>query len=113
MGRIYALLDGEDEEIANSIDEHYKPRFQNDELPSNHVSVVVSIAEKLDNIFGSFSVGNIPKGSEDPYALRRQANAIVELLIKNKLHVLLNEYSKIYLPCIKTANHMLLKYWSL
>ncbi len=91
IGRIYALLDGEDEETANAIDEHYKPRFQNDELPTNIVSVVVSIAEKFDNIFGAFSVGNIPKGSEDPYALRRQANAIVEILIKNKLHILLND----------------------
>jgi glycyl-tRNA synthetase beta chain len=91
IGRIYALLDGEDMETANAIDEHYKPRFQNDELPTNIVSVVVSMAEKFDNIFGAFSVGNIPKGSEDPYALRRQANAIVEILIKNKLHVLLND----------------------
>jgi glycyl-tRNA synthetase beta chain len=91
IGRIYALLDGEDEETANAIDEHYKPRFQNDELPTNIVSVVVSIAEKLDNILGAFSVGNVPKGSEDPYALRRQANAIVEILIKNKLHILLND----------------------
>jgi glycyl-tRNA synthetase beta chain len=87
MGKIYALLDGEDEETANALDEHYKPRFQDDELPTNLISIVVSIAEKLDNILGSFSVGNIPKGSEDPYALRRQANAIVDILIKNNLNI--------------------------
>ncbi|MFH0975343.1 MAG: glycine--tRNA ligase subunit beta [Spirochaetota bacterium] len=87
MGKIYALLDGEDEETANAIDEHYKPRFQDDRLPTNLISVAVSIAEKLDNIFGSFSVGNIPKGSEDPYALRRQANAVVDTLIKNNLNI--------------------------
>jgi glycyl-tRNA synthetase beta chain len=91
MGRIYALLDGEDKDVADAMDDHYKPRFQGDVLPANPVSVVVSIAEKLDNIYGSFSVGNIPKGSEDPYALRRQANAIVEILIRNKLHLSLNE----------------------
>jgi glycyl-tRNA synthetase beta chain len=91
MGMIYALLDGEDEEIANAIDDHYKPRSQNDELPTNPVSVIVSISEKLDNIFGAFSVGNIPKGSEDPYALKRQANAIVEILINNKFLITLND----------------------
>jgi glycyl-tRNA synthetase beta chain len=91
MGKIYALLDGEDKEVADAIEDQYKPRFQNEELPSNPVSVVISITEKLDNILGSFSVGNIPKGSEDPYALRRQANAIVEILIRNKLNIALND----------------------
>ncbi|MBN2401441.1 MAG: glycine--tRNA ligase subunit beta [Spirochaetes bacterium] len=91
MGRIYALLDGEDEDTADAIDDHYKPRFQDDELPVNIVSIIVSIAEKLDNIFGAFSVGNIPKGSEDPYALKRQANAIINILIKNELHVSLSD----------------------
>ena len=91
MGRIYATLDGEDPEIAAAIDEHYRPRFQGDEIPSSTVSVVLSLAEKVDNIFGSFSVGNIPKGSQDPYALRRQAAAIVEMLIKNKLHLPLDQ----------------------
>ncbi len=87
MGRIYAQMDGEDEEVANAINDQYKPRFQGDDLPENIVSVILSISEKLDNIFGSFSVGNIPKGSEDPYALRRQSNAIVEMLIKNKINI--------------------------
>lgn len=87
IGRIYALLDGEDEDVADAIDSHYKPRFQGDTLPDNLVGIVVSISEKLDNIFGSFSVGNIPKGSQDPYALRRQANAIVEIVIRNKINI--------------------------
>jgi glycyl-tRNA synthetase beta chain len=87
IGRIYALLDGEDEDVADAIDSHYKPRFQGDTLPDNLVGIVVSISEKLDNIFGSFSVGNIPKGSQDPYALRRQANAIVEIAIRNKINI--------------------------
>ena len=87
IGRIYALLDGEDEDVADAIDSHYKPRFQGDTLPDKPISIVVSISEKLDNIFGSFSVGNIPKGSQDPYALRRQANAIVEIVISNKINL--------------------------
>ncbi|HOO70516.1 MAG TPA: glycine--tRNA ligase subunit beta [Spirochaetota bacterium] len=91
MGRIYALMDGEDPEVAAAIEEHYKPKFQGDPLPESMVSVITSLAEKIDNIFGSFSVGNIPKGSQDPYALRRQANAIVEMIIRNDINVSLKE----------------------
>lgn len=87
VGRIYALNDGEDRDIAEAINEHYKPRFQNDENPKKMVSIVVSLSEKIDNIFGSFSVGNIPKGSQDPYALRRQANAIVDILINGNINL--------------------------
>ena len=91
MGKIYALLDGEDPDVAEAIEEHYKPRFQGDELPSGMVSMVTSLAEKIDNIFGSFSVGNIPKGSQDPYALRRQANAIVEMLLQKEINISLEK----------------------
>ncbi len=87
IGKIYALNDGEDPDVACAIDEHYRPRFHGDEIPENIVSVVLSLAEKFDNIFGSFSVGNIPKGSADPYALRRQANAIVEILIRQSVNL--------------------------
>lgn len=86
IGRIYALNDGEDKEVAEAIYDQYRPRFHGDEVPTGIVSVIVSLSEKIDNIFGSFSVGNIPKGSQDPYALRRQANAIVELIIRNGLN---------------------------
>jgi glycyl-tRNA synthetase beta chain len=87
IGRIYALEDGEDAGVAEAMDDHYKPRFSGEPLPAGMISIVVSLAEKIDNIFGTFSVGNIPKGSADPYALRRQANAIVELLIKNEINL--------------------------
>lgn len=87
IGRIYALEDGEDPDVAEAIDAHYRPGFHEDALPDSIVSIVLSIAEKIDNIFGSFSVGNIPKGSQDPYALRRQANAVVEMLIRNEINV--------------------------
>ncbi len=91
IGTIYALLDGEDEDVSNAISEHYIPRFQGDKLPTNIVSIIVSISEKLDNIFGTFSVGNIPKGSEDPYAMRRQANAVLEILISRGLNLELGD----------------------
>lgn len=91
IGRIYALNEGEDPEVAEAINDHYRPRFSGDKVPSGIVSIVLSIAEKIDNIFGSFSVGNIPKGSQDPYALRRQANAVVELIIRNNLKLQLGE----------------------
>ncbi|MBN1500762.1 MAG: glycine--tRNA ligase subunit beta [Spirochaetes bacterium] len=87
IGRIYALRDGEDADVADAINSHYKPRFQGDSLPENDISVIVSLAEKFDNILGSYSVGNIPKGSQDPYALRRQAHAIVELVISKKINI--------------------------
>jgi len=87
MGRIYAINDGEDAEVAEAIDDHYRPRFYGDRVPSGIVSIVLSVTEKIDNLFGSYSVGNIPKGSQDPYALRRQAHAIVEIIIKNKISI--------------------------
>lgn len=95
IGKIYALLDGEDSEVADAIDFQYRPRFQGDILPSSIVSIVVSLAEKIDNIFGSFSVGNIPKGSADPYALRRQSAAIVDMLVGNAIHLDLANVCKI------------------
>jgi len=91
IGRIYALNDGEDKEVAEAINDHYRPRFYGDPVPDGIVSVVLSLAEKIDNIFGSYSVGNIPKGSQDPYALRRQSNAVVELIIRNNLSLNLSE----------------------
>ncbi|MCL1832975.1 MAG: glycine--tRNA ligase subunit beta, partial [Leptospirales bacterium] len=87
MGRIYAINDGEDMDVADAINDHYSPRFYGDRVPSGMISIVLSISEKIDNIFGSYSVGNIPKGSQDPYALRRQAHAIVEIIIKNKISI--------------------------
>ncbi len=87
IGRIYAELDGEHPSVAAAIDNQYRPRFQGDRVPDDIVSVILSLAEKIDNLFGSYSVGNIPKGSQDPYALRRQGYAVVDLLLRNSLHV--------------------------
>ncbi|MBC8014775.1 MAG: glycine--tRNA ligase subunit beta [Sporomusaceae bacterium] len=84
MGREYAILNGEQPEVAEAIFEHYLPRFAGDILPASHVGQVISIADKLDNIVATFSRGLVPTGSQDPYALRRQALGIVNILIDGK-----------------------------
>ncbi len=85
MGRSYALLDGEDAEVAEAIDEHYLPRFAGDRLPETTAGRVVSIADKLDNMVATFSRGLIPTGSQDPFALRRQALGLVHMVVEAKL----------------------------
>jgi len=87
MGQEYALLNGEEPAVAQAIFEHYLPRFAGDILPASSVGQVLSIADKLDNIVATFSRGLVPTGSQDPYALRRQALGIVNILIDGKHHV--------------------------
>ncbi len=87
MGREYALLDGEAPEVAKGIYEHYMPRFAGDELPATDIGRIVGIADKLDNIVATFSRGLAPTGSQDPYALRRQALGIINILIDGDYHV--------------------------
>lgn len=81
MGRAYALLDGESRETSEAIYEHYLPRFAGDELPSSDEGRIISIADKIDNVVATFSRGLVPTGSQDPYALRRQALGIVNTLL--------------------------------
>lgn len=87
MGREYALLNGEKPVVADAIYEHYLPRFAGDSLPAGVGGRVISIADKLDNIVATFSRGLIPTGSQDPYALRRQALGIVNIMIDAKYEV--------------------------
>ena len=83
MGREYALLDGEGPAVAQAIDEHYMPRFAGDKLPGTVPGQLVSLSDKIDNITATFSRGLIPTGSQDPFALRRQALGIVNTLIES------------------------------
>ncbi|MDY6794108.1 MAG: glycine--tRNA ligase subunit beta [Actinomycetota bacterium] len=87
MGRIYALAEGEDEEAARAIEEHYLPRFSGDALPLTRAGGVLSLGEKIDNLVGCFGAGMIPSGSEDPYALRRQSQAILSILVDAGMHL--------------------------
>jgi len=81
MGREYALLEGIEPAVANAIAEHYLPTQAGGELPASHIGAIVSIADKLDTICGCFGVGLIPTGSADPYALRRSAIGIINIIL--------------------------------
>lgn len=91
MGREYALLDGEKPDVARAIDEQYMPRFAGDELPKSDLGFALSVADKIDNIVGTFSQGRIPTGSQDPFALRRQALGLVLMLIEHESDLLLSD----------------------
>lgn len=91
MGEDYARKAGEKEHVAKAVFEHYQPRFAGDSVPSTTVGSIVSIADKIDTIVGCFSIGIIPTGSQDPYALRRQAAGIVQIILEHKLPVTLSD----------------------
>ena len=103
MGREYAKVGGENEVVSEAIFEHYLPRFAGDILPETKSGIALSIADKLDSIAGFFAIGIQPTGSQDPYALRRQALGILSILMDKKLDVnlkhlvesALNNYSNI------------------
>jgi glycyl-tRNA synthetase beta chain len=102
MGREYSLLEGKPKEIANGIFEHYLPRHSEDIMPSSIEGAVVGIADKIDSIVGCFSINLIPTGSEDPFALRRQAQGIVSVLMNKKINLelddLIGKAYKLYEP---------------
>jgi glycyl-tRNA synthetase beta chain len=87
MGRHYAIRSGEEAKVADAILEHYLPRFAGDRLPDTLEGVCVGIADRIDTITGCFSVGLIPSGSEDPYGLRRQSVAILNMLLDKGLRI--------------------------
>jgi glycyl-tRNA synthetase beta chain len=91
MGGYYARHDGLGEEIANAIEDHYKPRFAGDELPRNTVGLVVALADKLETLVGMFGIGNLPTGDKDPFALRRHALGVIRMLIEKELPLDLRE----------------------
>ena len=108
IGREYALLDGEKPEVAQGIFAHYLPRFAGDELPKTDIGRLVGIADKLDNIAATFSRGLIPTGSQDPYALRRQAIGIINIFVDGNYHLpLLKTMSAVLellnVPCAKSG----------
>ncbi|MBK5442589.1 MULTISPECIES: glycine--tRNA ligase subunit beta [unclassified Peribacillus] len=91
MGEKYALLKGEAKEVAAAINEHYMPRHADDNVPPSVIGAVVSIAEKIDTLASFFAIGVIPTGSQDPYALRRQASGVVQILAEKKWNISLEE----------------------
>ena len=91
MGERYARQKGESEAVAIAINEHYKPRNAEDDTPATEVGAVLSVADKMDTICSFFAIGMIPSGSQDPYALRRQATGIVQILLHQNWTIGLEE----------------------
>jgi len=91
MGRYYAQADGLSAEIADAIEDHYKPRFAGDVLPRHATGLVVSLADKLETLAGLFAIGQLPTGDKDPFALRRHALGIVRMLIERDLPLALGD----------------------
>ena len=91
MGEKYALLAGENTAVAKAIREHYLPTASDGELPDTKVGAILAIADKMDTILSFFSVGLIPSGSNDPYALRRATQGVVRILDKFGWHIALDE----------------------
>jgi glycyl-tRNA synthetase beta chain len=91
MGRYYALHDKLGHEVADAIEDHYKPRFAGDALPRHPVGLAVALADKLETLAGLFSIGQLPSGDKDPFALRRHALGIVRMLMEKDLPLNLDE----------------------
>ena len=101
MGEYYALHDGEDEEVALAIREHYQPRFAGDALPSTPVSLAVALADKLETLSGLFGIGQMPTGDKDPFALRRHALGVLRMLIEKNLNVAITDLVNIGYEAMK------------
>lgn len=91
MGGEYARLSGEPPEVCLAIEEHYLPRFAGDRLPASGAGAAVGLADRLDSIVGCFGIGLVPTGSEDPYALRRAALGVVQIVLQRGWHLPLDE----------------------
>lgn len=84
MGRYYALNEGLHKDVADAIEDHYKPRFAGDALPKNDIGRVVALADKLETLAGMFGIGQMPTGDKDPFALRRHALGVIRLLMERE-----------------------------
>jgi glycyl-tRNA synthetase beta chain len=85
MGGYYARHDGLGEEVAQAIEDHYKPRFAGDALPRNRAGTILALADKLETLVGMFGIGNLPTGDKDPFALRRHGLGVTRMLVERAL----------------------------
>ena len=104
MGRYYAQHEGLEDEIAFAIEDHYRPRFAGDELPRNTVATCVALADKLETLVSMFSIGQIPTGDKDPFALRRHALGIVRILTEKDLPLEIGALIKLAIQAIEDIN---------
>jgi len=98
MGGYYARHDGLGIDVADAIEDHYKPRFAGDALPRNPAGVVVALADKLETLVGMFGIGNVPTGDKDPFALRRHALGVIRMLVEKDLPLELTALVQAALP---------------
>nr|WP_293991941.1 glycine--tRNA ligase subunit beta [uncultured Fusobacterium sp.] len=101
MGADYALKLGENDNVSLGIKEHYYPRFQGDLLPSGIEGIIAGISDRIDTLVGCFGVGLIPTGSKDPFALRRAALGIVNIIIASNISVSLRELVNVSLDALE------------
>ena len=87
MGRYYALAQGEPEEVAWAIEEHYRPRFAGDSLPASRTGQALALADKIDTLVGIFAIGQRPTGTKDPFGLRRAALGLLRILLEGGLEM--------------------------
>jgi glycyl-tRNA synthetase beta chain len=87
MGRYYAEAQGEDEAVAHACEDHYRPKGPDDLVPSDPVSIVVALADKLDILIGFWAIDEKPTGSKDPYALRRAALGVIRIVLENGIRL--------------------------
>lgn len=87
MGKYYALAEGIEPDIANALEEHYKPQGPGDRVPTSPVSIAVALADKIDTLVGFWAIDEKPTGSKDPYALRRAALGVIRLILDNGIRV--------------------------
>ncbi len=117
MGRIYATVAGEPARVAAAIEEHYRPVYSGAPLPETLVGAILSIADKIDSICGCFSVGLVPTGASDPYALRRQGIGILQIMqdqgfsfsLSNLIGEVLKPYKPENLPAVQKQVHSFLQ----
>ena len=91
MGRYYALHDGELREVADAIEQHYRPRFAGDKLPEGPIASAVALADKLDSLAGLVSIKELPTGDKDPFGLRRAALGVLRIVVENQLPLSLED----------------------
>ena len=91
MGKYYAQHDGEDADVAQALEDQYRPRFSGDKLPKANIGCAVAIADKIDTLVGIFGINQPPKGDKDPFALRRAAIGLIRIIIEKQLNLDLAE----------------------
>ncbi|NQZ81437.1 MAG: glycine--tRNA ligase subunit beta [Colwellia sp.] len=87
MGKYYALHDGEEHDVAQALEDQYRPRFSGDKLPEGNIGCAVAIADKIDTLVGIFGINQQPKGDKDPFALRRAAIGLIRIIIEKELNL--------------------------